>query len=111
MECLNCGMFITHEQARCPKCDNLIAAQHDGSTVTIDIAHQGETVRQAIDKLHDSIDATKSGTAQNLRVIVGGGLIRDEVFGMLIALEHSKTIINYRQESPNTGAILIRLKA
>lgn len=103
-------MEVSAHERRCPKCDNRIDLQTDGSTVTIDIAHNGERVRDALSKLKSAIKQTRSGVAQNLRVIVGTGVIREEAMTELIAMEHRKTIKTFDLEGNNSGAILIRLK-
>ena len=110
ISCLSCGMSITREARRCPKCDNRLDLQTDGSTATVDIAHQGERVRDALQKLNVAITETRSGVARNLRVIVGSGVIREEVMLRLRELEHQKAIIRFGLEGRNDGAFLIQLK-
>jgi len=39
--CLNCGMSVNAAMSFCLKCDNALNLQHDGSTITVDIAYQG----------------------------------------------------------------------
>ena len=94
----------------CPKCDNRLDEQTDGSTVTVDIAHNGERVREALDKLHACIKASKKDVIQNLRLVVGSGLIREEALLTLHALARRKVIVEFEQEPGNPGAILVRLK-
>ena len=53
--CLDCGMQVPDDIRRCPKCDNQLDRQTDGSTVTIDIAHHGERVSDALRKLERDI--------------------------------------------------------
>jgi hypothetical protein len=98
--------FLRH----CPKCDNQLDKQTDGSTVTVDIAHQGERVRDALQKLSQELNAAKSGVARNLRVIVGTGVIREEVMYQLQDLEFRGAIVRFDIEGANGGAILVRLK-
>lgn len=108
--CLNCGMSVDGSTQNCPKCDNALGLQHDGSTLTVDIAHQGERVSEALQKMEHEIQRARQGVALNLRLIVGSGLIRDEV---LLALRDSKfrgDIRDFEIEPYNTGAVLIRLK-
>ena len=109
-QCLNCGMSVTDSAKRCPKCDNRLDLQTDGSTETVDIAHQGERVRDAIGKLHQVVKEAKSGVSQQLRIIVGSGVIREEAMVTLAELEHRRSIIQFDIEPGNPGAILIRLK-
>ena len=111
MQCLNCGMHVGGHDTTCPKCDNDLTSQHNGSTVTIDIAHQGETVREAMRKLDAAIDRESQGYAQYLRVVVGTGLIREEVTGTLYARARSGRVADVEPEPGNRGAILIKLKS
>src|SRR5690554_3654867 len=90
-QCLHCGMRVTvayadYEESLalvCPKCDGRLFRQSDGSVLTRDIAHGGETVVEALAKLDDSLEQAWRGYCRALRVIVGGGLIREEVLGQL----------------------------
>ncbi len=108
--CLNCGMVMPHGTKHCLKCDNRIDQQHDGSTVTIDIAHHRETVKEALAKLKTAIRSTGEGSAQFLRVVVGSGRIREEVLSELFYMESRQRIIGYQTEDRNPGAIVIKLK-
>ncbi|MCZ6501641.1 MAG: hypothetical protein O6945_03905 [Gammaproteobacteria bacterium] len=108
--CLNCGMHVSEQIRRCPKCDNHLDQQTDGSTVTIDIAHHGEKVRDALRKLEAHIKETKCGVAQYLKIIVGTGAIRDAALARIMDYERRRVIITHRLEGDNAGAILVTLK-
>ncbi len=108
--CLNCGMVLDHFIDVCPKCDNALDRQHDGSTITVDIAHQGERVREALHKMHEEIERARKGVALHLRFIVGSGLIRDEVMLALRDAQFRGDIQDFDAEGTNRGAILVRLK-
>ena len=108
--CLDCGMQVPDDIRRCPKCDNQLDRQSDGSTVTIDIAHHGERVADALRKLDRDIKETKKGVAANLRLIVGSGSIRDAVLARLTDYERRGVIITHQLEGKNAGAILVVLK-
>ncbi len=108
--CLNCGMSFSAGTSHCPKCDNDLDLQHDGSTITVDIAHHGETVREALRKMQSEIDSARKGVATSIRLVVGSGLIRDEVLLSLRDLEFRGDIKDFDRESPNPGAVLVRLK-
>ena len=95
---------------RCPKCDNNLLEQHDGSTVTVDIAHNHETVAEANRKLTRLLDREGAGITQSLRVIVGNGKIREDILARLDFLQRSKEIVRYTIEPGNRGAVLIQLK-
>lgn len=103
-------MSVEESTSHCPKCDNALGLQHDGSTVTVDIAHQGERVSEALQKMQNEIDMARKGVAQSIRLIVGSGLIREEVLLVLRDLEYRGDIISFESEIANAGAVLVRLK-
>ena len=117
-ECLFCGLLNTqspgditdrHLEPLCAKCDSPLWSQSDGSTVTVDIAHQHETVAQALAKFSDALQRSWRHThAEHLRLVVGGGLIRDAVLGELYFLRSKRTILDYIEE--NRGAVLVRIR-
>jgi len=94
----------------CPKCDNALNLQHDGSTVTVDIAHQGERVSEALQKMQSEIDLARKGVAKCIRLVVGSGLIRDEALLELRDLSFRGDILGFEPESFNAGAVMVRLK-
>ena len=108
--CLQCGMSIKFHVNICPKCDNNLERQTDGSTITIDIAHKGERVHEALEKMEDAIAMAKKGTAQFLNLIVGGGVIRKDVLHFLVAIERRREIKSFKQDNQNAGIIIVKLK-
>ena len=108
--CLDCGMSVSETMRYCPKCDNALNLQHDGSTVTVDIAHQGERVSEALQKMQSEIDLARKGVAKCIRLVVGSGLIRDEVLLELRDLSFRGDILGFEPESFNAGAVIVRLK-
>jgi hypothetical protein len=104
-------MLVDSDIRHCPKCDNRLDQQTDGSTTTIDIAHHGERVRDALKKLDAEIKLTKRGVAAYIRIVVGSGAIREAVLGRLMDLEYRKLIVSHEIERGNAGAILVRLKS
>ena len=108
--CLNCGMRIDSGTRRCPKCDNHLDEQTDGSTVTVDIAHNGERVQEALRRMQDQVETENRGIAQYIRFIVGSGVIREEAMASLGDLERRGVIIHQEVERSNGGAILVKLK-
>ena len=108
--CLQCGMHVDEFVETCPKCDNALDQQHDGSVLTVDIAHQGETLREALEKMEHEIHRARKGTAQAIRLIVGSGVIRDEVMLRLRDLEFRGEIKDFDAEHQNRGAVLVKLK-
>lgn len=117
-QCLTCGMLLElplqgyrdRHPEPCPKCEDELYAQSDGSTLTQDIAHSGETVNQALDKLERSLDRAWAGHARHVRLIVGGGLIHDEALGFLRYLESEGHILNVAEAGHNPGALLVQLR-
>lgn len=103
-------MLVDKIATTCPKCDNSLDLQHDGSTVTVDIAHQGERVSEALQKMQNEIDLARKGVAMNIRLIVGSGLIRDEVMLSLRDLEFRGDIKSFEAEPFNAGAVVVKLK-
>lgn len=108
--CLDCGMSVNEAMRYCPKCDNALDLQHDGSTITVDIAHQGERVSEALRKMQNEIDSARKGVAMYIRLVVGSGLIRDEVLLILRDLKFRGDIVDFEPEPFNSGAVLLRLK-
>jgi hypothetical protein len=84
--------------------------QHDGSIITVDIAHQGERVHEALEKMEKEIDSARRGVAQHLRLIVGSGLIRENVLVRLRDFEFRGDIKQFDTEPNNPGSVLIRVK-
>jgi len=97
---------VTH----CPKCDSELALQTDGSVLHADIAHQRETIPVALHKLQQALDEARAGRARAVRLVVGRGLIRDEIHRQLSWLKHSGEVLDYGHDDGNTGAIVIRLR-
>ncbi len=108
--CLDCGMHVSADMSHCPKCDNALNLQHDGSTITVDIAHNGERVREALYKMQQEIDIARRGVAKRIRLVVGSGLIRDEVLLALRDLKFRGDVLDFDSEVANNGAVLIVLK-
>lgn len=118
-ECLYCGMqqeIPTVSLADqdldylCCKCDSSLLEQTDGSTLTRDIAHQHETVSQAMIKLDQALDLAWQGYYQSVRLVVGGGRIREEILGQLVWYVQEGRVRDMSDEAPNRGAVLVRLR-
>jgi len=108
--CLDCGMDVANSAAHCPKCDAELALQTDGSILHADIAHQHETISVALAKLQQVLDEARGGHARAIRLVVGRGLIRDEVQRNLSWLKLSGEVLDFDHDDGNTGAILIQLR-
>ena len=94
----------------CSKCDEDVYAQHDGRVLTRDIAHGRETVASALDKLEQVLLAGWRGHYRGVRVIVGGGAIRDEVLGKLRYYRERGVVRRFSEDAPNRGAIVAVLR-
>ena len=108
--CLQCGMNVDEFTSHCPKCDAALDLQHDGSTITVDIAHHGEHVSEALRKMQSEIDLANKSIAKNVRFIVGSGLIRREVLLSLRDYEFRGDIKSFEVEPHNAGAVLVQIK-
>lgn len=116
-ECLFCGMLQAcpslhisdrRQQPACIKCDTPLFDPSDGSTLTLDIAHHHETVSQALDKFERALERAWSSYARQLRLIVGGGAIREAVLGELYFMQSRAVVLDVREE--NRGSLLIRIR-
>jgi hypothetical protein len=94
----------------CVKCDENLYLQHDGSFLTRDIAHGHETVARALEKLDGLLLEAWRGYYRGARIIVGGGLIREEVLGQMRYYRERGIVRGYREDSPNRGAIVAVLR-
>src|SRR5882757_3540239 len=95
---------------RCSKCDEDLYLQHDGRFLTRDIAHARETVARALEKLDELLLEGWRGYYRGVRIVVGGGLIREEVLAQLRGYEHRGIVRKYDEDSPNRGAIVVTLR-
>lgn len=101
---------MTVSAVRCPKCDSLISKQTDGSTVQFDIAHHGETVREALTNLERWLDEARQELPRFVRVIVGTGRIREEALGWLQDAEFRREVLSVEASESNRGQILVQIK-
>ena len=118
-KCLNCGLETQlgftefrdrHISCKCLKCDEELLTQSDGSIVTRDIAHQQETLQQALNKMDDVLQQAWEGYERGVRLIVGGGRIREEVLSQCQYYLDQDYIESYSAEPSNYGAILVCLR-
>jgi predicted ATP-dependent serine protease len=109
-ECLECGMEVPKRLTNCPKCDANLQGQNSGLILQLDIAHNAETIPVALGKLERAVEEAQQCRAQALRLVVGRGLIRDEVLRQLSWLQHSGRLLTYDYDDGNTGAILVTLR-
>ena len=118
--CLHCGMpasFLRLEADNlppslvCRKCDQDVYQQHDGSCLTGDVAHSHETIQRALQKLDMLLVEGWDGYYENVRLIVGGGVIREQILGQLHYYQQQRRLLAFSEETPNRGAIIVRLRA
>lgn len=117
--CLRCGMLVKARRFGlddvpprlvCPKCDEDLYRQHDGKVLTRDIAHQRETVARALEKLDGLLLDGWRGHWKGIRIVVGGAAIRDQVLAQLRFYRDRGVVRDYREDSPNRGAIVATLR-
>ena len=118
-QCLDCGMetpvAVTefrdrHLGTTCDKCDADLMSQSDGSVFTRDIAHHGETLHDATVKMDAVLQQVWESYARGVRLIVGGGRIREEVLSQCRYYRDQGYIASYSLDDPNRGAILVYLR-
>ena len=107
--CQFCGMSLFNTSKTCPKCDSDIEDQYHSTTLTVDVAHNKETVKQAIEKLYQVIETNQIMKHRQIRIIVGSKMIREEVIIELEALKRGKAIFDFGLDGKNSGALLIRM--
>ena len=95
---------------RCPKCDYGITEQNSNETCTKDIAHNRQSLTQATEQFYSVLQSAKRDNYRYLRLIVGGGRIKEEVGHLLETEQWRGTIKNFKLETPNNGAYLVTLK-
>lgn len=119
-QCLHCGMPMPASRLHmdelppvlaCRKCDENLYQQHDGSCLTRDIAHNRETIEKAVQKLDALLLEGWEAHCEKLRLIVGGGLIRERVLGQLHYYQQQQRLLSFKEESPNRGAIVVILRS
>lgn len=109
LDCANCGMTYEADLDNCPKCDFGKYEQNLTNTLTRDIAHNRQTVRLAEQEFYRAIEDAKQQGYGRLRLIVGGGIIREETQNLLDTAVWQKNITGFEIEHPNKGAFLVRL--
>lgn len=109
-ECLQCGMQVPVASTHCPKCDAVLHLQTDGSVLHVDIAHNHETIRVALQKLERILVEARAGHTRAVRVVVGRGFIREEVLLQLSWLQRSGEILAFDHEDGNAGAIMVTVR-
>ena len=107
--CQFCGMSLFNSSKTCPKCDSAIENQFQPSTLTVDVAHNKETVKQALIKLHRVLKKNEVMKHRQIRVIVGSKIIRTEVIKELKTLKRQKAIFGFKTDGENSGALVIRM--
>ena len=100
----------TPPRLNCVKCDENLYLQHEGRVLSRDIAHGHETVARALEKLDHLLLEAWRGYYRGARIIVGGGLIREEVLRQLAYYRQRGIVRGYREDSPNRGAIVATLR-
>jgi len=79
MDCHSCGMYIDESLSECPKCDAGVYAHNHAETITVDIAHNRQSVAQASTQFYDALESATLQQFGKLRIIVGSGLIKNDI--------------------------------
>ena len=108
--CQFCGMSLFNTTKKCPKCDSDIEDQYHSTPLPVDVAHNKETVKQAIEKLYQVIEKNQIMKHRQIRIIVGSKMIKEEVMNELEALKRGKAIFDFGLDGKNSGAVLIRME-
>ncbi|OGT71040.1 MAG: hypothetical protein A3H44_12340 [Gammaproteobacteria bacterium RIFCSPLOWO2_02_FULL_57_10] len=103
-------MQVPVASTHCPKCDAVLHLQTDGSVLHVDIAHNHETIRVALQKLERILVEARAGHTRAVRVVVGRGFIREEVLLQLSWLQRSGEILAFDHEDGNAGAIMVTVR-
>ncbi len=106
-ECLACGFPADPGDTVCPKCNAVLAAQTDGSTRTLDVAHAQQTVAEALDQLRSGLDHARTTPAARVRLIIGHGRIAAAVLPQLEHLRRTGAIARYDFDGHNHGAVIV----
>lgn len=109
ISCANCGMVFSITDARCPKCDTRPFQENRKATLTIDIAHQGQRLHEALEEFEEALELAREQGFGFLRLIVGSGKINRELAKDLDTAMWRGLIRDYRHEDPNKGAYLVRM--
>lgn len=113
VECDRCGFLVELDQGSvCPKCGREVVARYAGKLVEVDIAHEGERIGEALDKLERALDRALVGDARGLKVIHGhgasgrGGAIGPRIRGWLRS-EAARYGWKVVRDKYNDGATLV----
>lgn len=107
--CDNCGMLLSPEDIHCPKCDTHRYAKNRKRMLSVDIAHNMQTLEQAEQQLDNAIREARKKQFGKLRVIVGRGIIRKEIRLSLDTAQWQQRIRSYQTEPYNEGAYILHL--
>lgn len=77
--------------------------------MVVDIAHNHQTIETATQEFYDALAQARQEQYSELEVIVGGGLINQEIASILEAEVWRESIRSYRQEPHNRGAYILKL--
>ncbi len=109
VNCANCGMEYDERTHKCPKCDTPAYSDNRNQTLTVDIAHHGETLDNALQKLSAALTEAQSKRYGRLRLIVGSGKINSELARDLEWSRSQGVIKSFQHESSNQGAYILRM--
>lgn len=103
-------MDYPNQLVRCPKCDFERGAENLNRTLTVDVAHNRQTVMEAITQFETALENAVNHKYGYLRIIVGGAKIRDEIERNLSQKKELGTLATFGLEPKNNGCFLIKLR-
>ncbi len=107
--CPDCGLPLTKFGSPdvCPKCDADLIAAVARKPLVVDVAHQGETIHQALAKVDQAVSEFVWRRHPSLKVIHGGsGRIKAQVLHAL--QRHAARLgANLRPDGGNEGAHIL----
>lgn len=102
-------MNFPSEMQQCPKCDYGRFDQNLTKRLSVDVAHNLQTIDQATQQFYQALAQAKREKYHELRVVVGGNLINAEIGRVLEAERWKNQIHSFTNEPGNKGAYLVRL--
>ncbi len=109
VRCSQCGMLYDISTGRCPKCDTPPYQENRRATLTVDIAHHGQRMHDAIEQFEEALQQARDQGYGYLRLIVGSGKINKELALDLETARWRGLIKSYQYDDPNLGAYLVKL--
>ena len=102
-------MQLKAEALNCPKCDTHRYAHNRTKTLIVDIAHNRQSLAQSELQLDRAIEQAQQQEFGALKIIVGRGLIQQEIRRSLDTAQWQNRIRDFQSEPNNPGAYIIQM--